>query len=460
MKKLLLTLTFALIATQLFAQNDITNTLGATGKFYIKSGSTEQNLVTVDEATGNVGIGTATPVNRFEVSGSTFNRITASVTADVQSGFQIIRTADANDVNWEMYTPAGSTNLRIAKKLPADGASTDILTFQDNGNVGIGTTSPNAKLDVRGGNVSTDFRITRDPVAAPNTYTYITAPGNDPGAAFIGVSDNTYGSTIVQTMTAQGRVGIGTTTPYSKLEVQDKIIAGDETSTNGSTIIEGHYSQSSNDVVNTLGSMFGSGAWLMGYCMRPKSGSSGYISSADNATFERSGMELSNRFFKLHYAPTQSTTVGNDITGLTTPFYVDLENAKVGINTTSPSYRLYVNGTSGGTNAWTNDSDKRLKKDVNLIENGLDKVMKLRPITFYWKQSEFPKRNYDDRNHVGFIAQEVEVVVPQVVSTADDEMKTKSIAYSDLVPVLTKAIQEQQKLIEELRDRISNLENK
>ena len=52
---------------------------------------------------------------------------------------------------------------------------------------------------------------------------------------------------------------------------------------------------------------------------------------------------------------------------------------------------------------------------------------------------------------LGFIEQEVEAVLSQVVSTADDAMKTKSVAYSDMVPVLTKAIQEQQAEIEALK---------
>jgi cell division protein FtsB len=48
----------------------------------------------------------------------------------------------------------------------------------------------------------------------------------------------------------------------------------------------------------------------------------------------------------------------------------------------------------------------------------------------------------DDRNHVGFIAQEVEAVLPQAVSTATDARQTKSVAYSEVIPVLTEAIKQ------------------
>ncbi len=129
----------------------------------------------------------------------------------------------------------------------------------------------------------------------------------------------------------------------------------------------------------------------------------------------------------------------------------------VGIGIYQPLYTLHVNGSVAGYGAYNALSDARLKTDVLGYENAIGKVMALRPVTFNWKQAAYPDINLDDRNHIGFIAQEVEEIVPQVVSTADDEMKTKSIAYSNLVPVLTKAIQEQQITIETQQKQIDEL---
>ena len=129
---------------------------------------------------------------------------------------------------------------------------------------------------------------------------------------------------------------------------------------------------------------------------------------------------------------------------------------KVGIGTTTPYYTLEVNGSVYGAGAYIT-SDARLKKDVSSLENGLSKIMALHPITFNWNKTVNPELKLDDRNHLGFLAQEVETVLPQVVSTADDAMKSKSVAYSDIVPVLTKAIQEQQTDIEAQQKQIDEL---
>lgn len=91
----------------------------------------------------NVGIGTISPENRLEIFGSTFNRVSANVNANVQTGYQVKRTGSTYATDWEMYSPASSTDLRFFN-------GGDRLTLMSNGNVGIGTTTPDAKLAVKG----------------------------------------------------------------------------------------------------------------------------------------------------------------------------------------------------------------------------------------------------------------------------------------------------------------------
>ena len=95
-----------------------------------------------------------------------------------------------------------------------------------------------------------------------------------------------------------------------------------------------------------------------------------------------------------------------------------------------------------GNTAYVNTSDRRLKQDIQPITGALDKVLELQGVTFNWNKSINPSMNLDDRNHLGFIAQDVELVLPQAVSTANDAMQTKSLAYGDIVPVLAEAIKD------------------
>ncbi|WP_163271969.1 tail fiber domain-containing protein [Dysgonomonas sp. 511] len=139
-------------------------------------------------------------------------------------------------------------------------------------------------------------------------------------------------------------------------------------------------------------------------------------------------------------------------------------NMAVAINTTATqsSYNFYVNGKAGGTTAWTQSSDRRLKKAIKDLEYGLKQVMQLKPVSFTMKKSE--------EKRIGFIAQEVKPIIPEVVSGAEGDIEkgeTLGITYSELTAVLTKAIQEQQaqieeqqKLIEKLEKRIEELEKK
>jgi predicted phage tail protein len=87
-----------------------------------------------------------------------------------------------------------------------------------------------------------------------------------------------------------------------------------------------------------------------------------------------------------------------------------------------------------------NGSDIRLKKDVKTTEYGLTEVMKLRPVNYTWRDN--------DRKDLGFIAQEIKEILPELVLVSDDEMNTLLMYYNGVIPVLVKAMQEQQKIIE------------
>lgn len=112
-------------------------------------------------------------------------------------------------------------------------------------------------------------------------------------------------------------------------------------------------------------------------------------------------------------------------------------------------------------------SDVRLKKNIEPLTNGLDKIMKLNPVTFNWDEEIVPNLAEKYPNMVGLIAQEVEEVVPEVVSKTivnsvkDGKEKGRSykrVLYENLVPLLIDGMKEQQKQIEELKQRISELE--
>lgn len=113
----------------------------------------------------------------------------------------------------------------------------------------------------------------------------------------------------------------------------------------------------------------------------------------------------------------------------------------VGIGTDTPSYKLDVSGDIRATGDVIADSDVRLKSEIQTISNAVETVKSLRG-TAYIK---------DGKASIGVIAQEIEEVLPQVVSTADDEMGTKSVAYGNIVAVLIEAIKEQQEQIDELK---------
>jgi hypothetical protein len=128
------------------------------------------------------------------------------------------------------------------------------------------------------------------------------------------------------------------------------------------------------------------------------------------------------------------------------------EGANLALFTAGGASKLYFNGSeklatsSAGVSVTgaitasgdiTAFSDERLKSDIETIDNALDKVMNMRGVS-YTKQAE---------KGIGVIAQEIEKVLPEVVTDGE----YKSVAYGNIVGVLIEAIKEQQKQIDELK---------
>lgn len=118
---------------------------------------------------------------------------------------------------------------------------------------------------------------------------------------------------------------------------------------------------------------------------------------------------------------------------------------------------------------WTNASDRRLKKNIVDSNYGLNEILQLRPVNYVMKKS--------GDKQVGFIAQEVREVLPEVVSGKEGDLKkgeTLGISYGNIVPVVVNAIKEIYQRVtgaeveisklkaenKELRERLERIERK
>ena len=130
---------------------------------------------------------------------------------------------------------------------------------------------------------------------------------------------------------------------------------------------------------------------------------------------------------------------------------VVLRGGNMGVGTTNPGYRLQVGNSGDGStaraNAWNTFSDKNLKKDFEIIPRPMEKLKQISGYYYYWKNGS------DNSRQVGVIAQEIEKVLPEIVST--DAEGIKSLDYSKIVPLLIEAVKQQQQTIEELSKKIA-----
>lgn len=136
-----------------------------------------------------------------------------------------------------------------------------------------------------------------------------------------------------------------------------------------------------------------------------------------------------------------------------------LENGNVGMGTSIPSVRLQVSGDIIA-NSIAGSSDYRYKSNIHQIDHALDKVKSLRGVYFNWNQKDFPTKDFSDQMEIGFIAQEVEKIIPEVVIKDKTIDQFRSIKYDKLVALLVEAIKEQQKQIDSLKIKFEIISKK
>ena len=204
------------------------------------------------------------------------------------------------------------------------------------------------------------------------------------------------------TVTSEGRVGINTTTPAYPLDVNGRMkVSGPATLmsglvTGGQLKIESYSGVPATNAPN------------------------GVLFAFYNATTSGGGLTASN-FTLYKYGPNSST--GNTV------FTIDFNDVN---NTLVYTYNIIATGNV------TAYSDIRLKENIEIIDNPLEKIQKMRGVYYTLKEDSSSQRK------IGVIAQEMEEVLPEVVYTGTSEDKFKSVAYGNIVAVLLEGMKAQQ----------------
>lgn len=389
-----------------------------TGFLGFRIGSVDAAVIT---NAGNMGIGTTTPNAPLQFANTAVNRkIVLYETANNDHQFLGL------GINGSMlrYQVAQTTDNHAFFAGTSASTSTELMRIQGNGNVGIGTTTPNAPLQFA--NVNTARKIVLFEVANNNfqfmgiglstgTMRYQVAQTTDRHSFFAGSSSTT--SNELMRIEGNGRVGIGTTAPGYKLDVADRMRV-------------------------RQGASGSAGMWL--FQTTPNTDRA-FIGMLDDNTF---GLFSAISGWGL----TQNVNTGN-----------------VGIGTTSPGGQFELSldqGRKPGTSTWTITSDERLKTIHGAYTKGLDEILQLSTITYNYKN--VGERVFDEKvvetTQVGFSAQEVQKIFPEAVGTDEDgylnfNMHVILVAYTNAIKELDQKIEAQEKINAELKLRLEKLES-
>lgn len=350
--------------------------------------------------------------------------------------------------NWS--TPAaaglisGSGTLNMLPKWSPNGTTlANSQVFDDGTNVGIGTTTPAQTLHVaKAVNAGMGGQLMLENNAAPNANNENSIDfvpigwafsSNIPGARILADDDGAFSSTLIfstknpgasgnslaerMRISSGGNVGINNNNPNFKLDVAGTSIPVNAVTT-GPTNADHAYQGVGTGGIGWVGNNF-SGLWANG--------------TAPGA-------------YGVYATP------GFNGIGV------------MGIQNGPGGYGVLCQGNGGYTGTWTLVSDAKFKKDFVGIDNALDKIKLLNPTTYLLKKDDYKMMQFPSERQYGFIAQELEKVFPTLVeagkipgTSPEASMEYKSVNYIGMIPVLTKAIQEQQKQIEDLKKIVQDL---
>jgi predicted heme/steroid binding protein len=363
---------------------------------------------------GNIGIGTTTPTDFLTVRGRVGISLSSSGVNQNNSSFYVNNTANTKGLLMGYNDTADNfyfTSLQHGVMIKPMVFNATVASFSDkivaNSNI-YGTTT----------NIYTEFNSGGLISYGAGSTTKYTQIGYDTTGSYGWIQSLTtgvaYNNLIING--AGGNLGIGTISPVAKVDV-----VGSDVNRVVLRVANTNVPNGDKEINMFVGgtSAFGISAWQ----------NSGVIESVAglNSNFVLSNFQVGPIIFANsgRLERMRITSTGN-----------------VGIATSTPNYVLHVNGSVAGVGGYVNLSDARLKKDVKPLVNSLKNILSLNGITYNWDKTSSNSINFDDDNHIGLLAQDVEKILPQVVSTAKDNFRTKAIAYSDLVPVLIEAIKE------------------
>jgi hypothetical protein len=421
----------------------IFNSFPNTDGLQFRTGGNQTRLVI--SSSGNVGVGTSAPTHLLHVNGSARVRSNAST--------NLLLTGTGDDAFIDFIKDTNTTpSARIGFDGFADQAnhrgSIEFLTrgvgdagilermrITDTGNVGIGTTTPSRRLEVAD---AADAEIgLRSTDAGGRLWTLQSSAVS--GGAVDGtfqIIDRTAGASRM-TINTDGEVGIGTTTPDFGLDVERA--AGAEN--------VGRFRQTSAGIHSsiTVDSLAGQDSilYLAENGIR-KWGIRNDSTDSDAFEIRWHGDGANDAVLKIDEATNAGWLMTVD--GHVEPS-LNGEYAMGG-----PSSRW---SAVWAVNGLIQTSDIRQKKDVVALDYGLKELLSLRPVRYKWKKES------DPTVHLGLISQEVEPIVPEaVVKDAAKPDAPWALTYTTLIPVLIKAVQEQQEIINVHRERFNGKDAK